>query len=179
MSHSETHGPLPEQNRNPQTIDLRGLDKALVLAALYNGATPIGAGFLEYTPNPMTIEEATAELEITPVFDYLNGRALKVDLSGDVLNPRGYDSRNGEGAARVLIDSLREDVEQDPNNPTIRSRHLFEAARQAQITSELVHEDASVDEGNGQIHLGFDDIADELDPRVREAKEQISKLLDR
>ena len=178
MSRSETQGSLPEQSGNPHAIDLKGLDKALVLAALYNGARPQGAGFFHYDPTPMSVETAAATLEQSTYFDYLNGRVMKVDLSGDELDPWGYDRDNGEGTARTIIDTLREDLEQDPNNPTIRNHHLSEAERQAQIMRELVREDASAYEGDGVFHLGFDDIADELSPRIIAAQEQIRKLLD-
>lgn len=40
------------------TISIAGLDKAAVLAALYNAARPQGLGFLQYDPTPMTKDEA-------------------------------------------------------------------------------------------------------------------------
>ena len=39
-------------------MNIQGLDKAAVLAALYNRARPQGMGFLHYDPKPMTVEEA-------------------------------------------------------------------------------------------------------------------------
>lgn len=100
-------------------IDLTGLDKAAVLAALYNGSRPLGMGRLHFDPADMTIEEARALLaDPEPTsdigfsrkrmdFDYLKGRVMKVDLSGDTLDPWGYDRDNGEGAAAQIIASLR------------------------------------------------------------------------
>jgi hypothetical protein len=35
------------------SIDLKGLNKAAVLAALYNASKPQGMGFLQYDPTPM------------------------------------------------------------------------------------------------------------------------------
>lgn len=40
-------------------------------------------------------------------FDYLKGRVMKVNLSGDTLNEWGYDRDNGTGAAERAIASLR------------------------------------------------------------------------
>ena len=39
-------------------IQLSGLNKADVLAALYNASKPQGMGFLQYDPKPMTRAEA-------------------------------------------------------------------------------------------------------------------------
>lgn len=40
-------------------ISLAGLDKAAVLAALYNASRPQGMGFMHYDPTPMTVKEAS------------------------------------------------------------------------------------------------------------------------
>lgn len=88
-------------------IDLTGLDKADVLAALYNGARSQGFGRLHYTPEDMTREEAQALLEEGTYFDYVKGRVLKVDLGGNSLRTALYDRDNGEGAAARVIEELR------------------------------------------------------------------------
>lgn len=90
-------------------IALTGLNKADVLAALYNASKPQGKGLLQHTPAPMTQDEAMAKLEKTTYFDYLNGRVMKVDLSGDELDPWGYDRDNGQGAAERAIATLHAD----------------------------------------------------------------------
>jgi len=54
----------------------------------------------------MTTEEAASLLESHTYFDYLKGRVMKVDLSGDELDPWLYDRDNGHGAAKRVIDSL-------------------------------------------------------------------------
>lgn len=95
-------------------ISLKGLDKALVLAALYNSAKPQGLGFLHFTPEDMTVAQAQDVLLEHPrmYFDYVQGRVMKVDLSGDELDPRLYDRNNGEGAAQVVIERLRAAIEE-------------------------------------------------------------------
>lgn len=88
-------------------ISLEGLDKAAVLAALYNASKPLGLGFLHFTPEPMTIEEARELLKKRTYFDYLKGRVMKIDLSGETLDPRPYDRDNGDGGrAATVIASL-------------------------------------------------------------------------
>ena len=82
-------------------ISLIGLDKARVFASLYNRARPQGLGFLHFTPQDMTIEEARREFgECNGYYDYVHGRVMKVDLSGDSFDPWLYDRDNGDGAAR-------------------------------------------------------------------------------
>lgn len=101
-------------------VSIKGLDKAAVLAALYNGSAPVGLGFLQSRPGPMTVEEARAfipagddrsrmfpELQKEHLyFDYLLGRPLKVDLSGDEFDPRLYDRDNGQGRAERIVAEL-------------------------------------------------------------------------
>lgn len=84
-------------------IDISGLDKADVLAALYNGSRPQGLGVLHFDPQPMTVKEARSLVETGTYFDYLKGRVLKVDISGDALDPRLYDRDLGEGAAERAL----------------------------------------------------------------------------
>lgn len=89
-------------------ISIEGLDKADVLAALYDNAKPQGMGFIHYTPAPMTREEAESCLQQTTYFDYVKGRVMKVELRTDDLDPWLYDRDNGPGAAKFVIDMLRE-----------------------------------------------------------------------
>ncbi len=93
-----------------ETIDLRGLDKAAVLAALYNASKAQGRGWLHFDPAPMTVPEAREILDEYLKnnwrFDYLKGRVMKVDFSGDDLSFRLYDRDNGAGAAQRAIDGI-------------------------------------------------------------------------
>ncbi|MDP3900712.1 MAG: hypothetical protein Q8Q23_06595 [bacterium] len=88
-------------------IALAGLNKADVLAALYNASKPQGMGFMHYDPKTMTREEAESLLKQITYFDYLKGRVMKVNLEGDELDTCGYDRDNGQGAAEQAIAELR------------------------------------------------------------------------
>ncbi|MCL4379632.1 hypothetical protein M1589_03755 [Candidatus Marsarchaeota archaeon] len=118
----------PKQVSAEGSVSIEGLDKAAVLAALYNGARAQGLGFLHYNPKPMTVEEAKGILEAQTNFDYLNGRVLKVDLSDKggtactSFNPWAYDRDNGEGAAAEAIQALRDG--QTEKAPQILRRHV-------------------------------------------------------
>lgn len=85
-------------------MDISKLDKAAVLAALYNHALPQRTRFLHFDPKPMTVEEAQKILETGQTyFDYVKGRVMKVDLSREFLDTRLYDRDNGPGAAENAI----------------------------------------------------------------------------
>lgn len=91
-------------------ISIAGLDKAEVLAALYNASRPQGMGFFQAVFRDATSEEmrqVIAERGEHLRFDYLQGRVMKVDISDDDLDPRLYDRDNGQGAAARAIKPLR------------------------------------------------------------------------
>lgn len=77
------------------------------MAALYNRSQPIGMGWLHFDSSTMLEEEASELLKQQTYFDYLKGRVMKVDLSGDAFDPWGYDRDNGEGAAARAVASVR------------------------------------------------------------------------
>lgn len=99
------------------TINIAGVDKAKILAALYNASHPQGMGFLHYTPDEMTQVEAekiiaeARERQSTMTggdtpsiyFDYLKGRVLKIQLGGDTLRTDLYDRDNGPNAAFLVL----------------------------------------------------------------------------
>lgn len=92
-------------------ISLEGLNKAAVLAALYNASRQQGMGFFQSRgATEMTEEQAQQELDANPrlYFDYLHGRVMKIDLRTDDLEERLYDRDNGQGAAARVIEQLRQ-----------------------------------------------------------------------
>lgn len=98
-------------------MNIKGLDKAEVLAALYNGSKAQGMGWIHFDANLMTKEEAQKILDEYGThsgaagsklyFDYLKGRVMKVDLSGDELDTFLFNRDNGDGAAERIIESLK------------------------------------------------------------------------
>jgi hypothetical protein len=44
-------------------VNIAGLDRAEIIAALYNASQPLGMGFLHYDPAPMMRDEAQAYLD--------------------------------------------------------------------------------------------------------------------
>lgn len=93
-----------------ESINIKGLDKAEVLAALYNASKQQGMGFMDSRgASLMSKEQAQEVIERVGLnFDYLQGRVMKVHLGGDSLEPWGYDRDNGRGAAARSLAPLLE-----------------------------------------------------------------------
>ena len=88
------------------TLNISALNKADVLAALYNNSKPLGMGIL-LTSEDMTTEEAQGLLDDGQTyFGYVKGRVMKVNLKGNELRTEAYDRDNGQGAAARVLDSI-------------------------------------------------------------------------
>ena len=92
-------------------IDIKGKDKATLLAALYNNSIPRGLGMLHFEDKDMTVDEARDIIDSRDEmfkydFDYLKGRVMKVNLSGDEFRGDLYDRDNGQGSAQRVVDSI-------------------------------------------------------------------------
>lgn len=89
-------------------MDISKLNKAKVLAALYNRAKTQGLGQLQDTPENMTQEEAQELLNSGQTyFDYHNGRVMKIDMSTDELRTDLYNRDNGDNAAEDAIMAIK------------------------------------------------------------------------
>ncbi len=93
--------------REGNDMDVSDLNKADVLAVLYNACVPMGMGFLQARNEVMTREDAEKLLKKTTYFDYLYGRPMKIKIEDD-LHPSLYDRDQGWGAAARAIEVLRE-----------------------------------------------------------------------
>ena len=94
-------------------MNIAGLDKAEVLAALFNGSHQRGLGFLQARgATGMTVGQAREEIASNErmYFDYLHGRVMKIDLRDDELRTAAYNRDIGQGAAESIIEGLRSNV---------------------------------------------------------------------
>jgi len=157
-----------------QSIDISGLSKAEVMAALYNGASAVGRGFLEAeaTPWEMTVEDAQQYLSRTSSFDFLNGRSFKVDLSSDSFNAWLYDRDNGgDGTAELIIERLRDtgavdSEESRTHRETMTAQHAFESPANAELGSKIGMAVAEVSAMWEEIvAAGIDEPREEMSPR--------------
>jgi hypothetical protein len=63
-------------------------------------------GFLQAKAGDMTEEEAAELLKTETYFDYLRGRVMKIDLSGDELRTDLYNRDLGQGAAEAIVNAI-------------------------------------------------------------------------
>ena len=98
---------------NPDKIDITGLDKGAVVAALYNRGQSQGLGIMVNLTHIaknggglMTADEANRLITKQGMyFDYLNGRVMKVSVEDDIMDVWLYDRDNGQGAALRALQS--------------------------------------------------------------------------
>ena len=129
-------------------VDCTGLESHVVLAQLYNHASPVGMGFLQSSTTPMTLEEAKNELARTQYFDYLYGRPLKTDFSNyPELDSHGYDrDQGGPGTMQSLVDKLKESQETaEDGKPVVDETVNFEQKSREQTLKDC--------EGGLSIHV--------------------------
>jgi hypothetical protein len=92
-----------------EDVNIKGLDKAEVLAALHNGTQCLGMGRL-HNIGTCSVEQAREDIKqmgLRLQFDYYHGRPLKVDISGDTFDPWLYDRDAGKGTAQRVIATLK------------------------------------------------------------------------
>lgn len=91
-------------------MNIQGLSKAKVLQALFNSSRRQGMGFLDQRGASCMSDEQAEQIVNSGhlYFDYLFGRVMKIDISGDEIETRLYDRDNGEGAAERAIQPLKD-----------------------------------------------------------------------
>lgn len=87
-------------------IDISGVDKVELLKAMWTAQKP-AAFFSLYRVKAPGFDDEAAEDATKKYIDYFSGRAIKSDLSGDTVNPFGYDRDAGQGTLAKIISSLK------------------------------------------------------------------------
>ncbi len=116
---------------NDKYLDISGIDKAALLANLYNNSRPVGLGFCDpKSMSEMSYEEAKEIIDSGKLsFDYFNGRVMKIDLDRAKLYVGSYDQNNGEGAALTAINACK-------NGQTIKSKKPIPANKMERLAAE-------------------------------------------
>ncbi len=90
------------------TVDITGLDKDVLLRALWTRSQP--ASFFELSgvsPPPFNLNKAKCQLQ-NGYADYVCGRVINADIyNKDTVNPSNYDRDNGIGAFAEVVTNLR------------------------------------------------------------------------
>lgn len=88
-------------------INISGLDKRVLFSALYANAPVVGGGALHpLKNNPLTDEDFIALENNNWDVDYYHGHCMKIDISGDTMQPWLYD-RNSQRPAAEIVAALR------------------------------------------------------------------------
>lgn len=94
-------------------IDISGAEKWKVFQLLFNASKQQGMGLCDpHGVEPLSGSEARLYIKNTLsngerlCFDYVLGRVMKVDISGDTLDSSLYDRDNGEGAAACALSNV-------------------------------------------------------------------------
>ncbi len=96
------------------TVDITGIDKPKLLAALYNNSEPVNFSSLA-GPGWMTEEKAAEIIKEDGLdFDYLYDHEIKINLGRDKVDPYAYDRNNGEGRVASIVENLRKSIEIQP-----------------------------------------------------------------
>jgi hypothetical protein len=151
-------------------VDITGINKAKLLAGLYNQSHPMGMGFLHYDPKPMTEEEAAEILAAWTHFDYLKGRVMKIDLSSDTeVDARLYDRDHFTGAVQKVVDILR--ATGDSNSAEISKVHKLGTAVFAMDALEMSQTKSTMEKKDGiaTFTLGADDLGPSLESAALKA----------
>jgi hypothetical protein len=61
----------------------------------------------QLSPWKSSFNHEAAKVAVTKYIDYFGGKAIKMDLSGDEVDPRIYDRDAGEGAFARVVATLR------------------------------------------------------------------------
>lgn len=96
-------------------LDISNKSRAEVVAALYNGAFPVGMGFAQYNPIPWTpdiaeqyISKCATLADGSISFTYVMGRSMQCGIKGDLLFIKGYNADNGPGAAQRAVATCKD-----------------------------------------------------------------------
>jgi len=115
-------------------VSIENLDKAAVLKVLFDAAKA------NVSSNPMSEAMARKFIEAGQLrFDYVNARALKVDIATSELDASLYDAENGEGVAERVIAELRSLVPAAPE-PEPVSESVVEAPEPEPVAAEAAPE---------------------------------------
>lgn len=106
------------------TVNIQGLPKSQVLAALVNRAGGLKLGSEHPRTNqPMSPEVAEEYIAAARkmgnpdqlFFDSVAGRPIRADLTGDSFDPFQFDQEAGEGEAAAVITKLRASLKKKKN----------------------------------------------------------------
>jgi len=92
---------------DPTKVCITGIDRVVLLKALWEKMEPARFFVMNSLPPPAFDAEAAKEA-VTHYIDYFCGRCIKTDLSGDEVDPWGYDYCSCLGVFADVVVGLRQ-----------------------------------------------------------------------
>lgn len=106
---------------NPDEIDISGLDKTKLIFELWTHSHVQGLSVL--SEREFDFREVEARIAGgNTYFDYLFGRVMKVDVSGDTMETYLYDRDCGHGKAAAVVAIMR--AREEETEPPSWNRRL-------------------------------------------------------
>jgi hypothetical protein len=102
---ASTSEPTTTTSSSSSGIDIKGLDKTVLLRALWEQA--FIASYFDGHQAPAWEDCPLTDPHLRWSFDYHCGRAIKMDISQDTVNPAGYDRSGPLMSVRSIVRSLR------------------------------------------------------------------------
>jgi hypothetical protein len=88
-------------------VDISGIPKAALLYRLWSGQVPAAFFDKPWIQQPEFDWTTAEKIANAGYIDYFKGRAIKCDLSGDIVCPRLYDRDAGKDAFATAVAELR------------------------------------------------------------------------
>ena len=91
-------------------VDISNVDKIELLKHLWLNSTNASFFNTRSISNSLdwdTETDENAKIAINKYIDYFNGRCIKCDISGDVVNSSLYDRDFGNGKFKSIVDELK------------------------------------------------------------------------
>ncbi|KAL3447596.1 hypothetical protein BJX65DRAFT_308006 [Aspergillus insuetus] len=191
---------------NTTTVSIKDLPKLDLLHALWQNSPPALFYEVRNIPPPSWDAEEAEEAALSHNWDvdYIVGRVIKADLSGDKVDPQLYDRGNGKGAFAEVVRKLREqrqagedgEAEACPESETIREQKQVGEDVEAEARPETEggndepeHSEKTLDELDAMIvttakaHIGekireSEVVEDEEGKETKTSQEQSSRLVE-
>lgn len=88
------------------SIDISDLDKVKLLQMLWENSSP-AIFFNAFPIKPPSFDRENASTAVESFIDYYCGRCIKMNLSGDSVDPYSYDRNYGTGTVARIVETLR------------------------------------------------------------------------
>lgn len=88
-------------------VDISGIEKRDLLKALWMNSNSASFFTLSGTSPPDLSEKDIDKAIEKRRIDYLCGRVIKMDISGDTVDPWNYDRNNGNGSVQKIVNVLK------------------------------------------------------------------------